>query len=123
MTAPTPLAWLHVDGFAAWVTREGTCSMCQAEGMPVVWAGSVVAYGRAKAVQACADCLRRLADFVRGKVAGPCGPTRHATGTSPHRPAAPAVSPLDPLGRAYAIALMGLGGVVAGVATTWWPGH
>ncbi|QKV67514.1 hypothetical protein HUT13_01075 [Streptomyces harbinensis] len=123
MTAPTPLAWLHVDGFAAWVTREGTCSMCQAENVPVVWAGSVVAYGRAKSVLACASCLRRLADFVRGEAEGPCGPTRHGTGTAQHRPAPPAASPPDPLGRAYAIALLGLGALVAGLAKTWWTGH
>jgi hypothetical protein len=123
MTAPTPLAWLHVDQFASWVSREGRCSMCQAEGVPVVWAGSVVAHGRAKPVQACADCLRRLADFVRAEAEGPCGPTRHGTGTSPHRPAAPAAAPPDPLARAYAIALLGLGAMIAGLAKTLWSGH
>ncbi|MFG2737163.1 hypothetical protein ACGFX7_20400 [Streptomyces harbinensis] len=120
MTAPTPLAWLHVDEFTAWVTREGTCSMCRDEHVPVMWAGSVVAYGRARTVRACAPCLRRLADFVRGDTEGPCGPTRYGTGEA--RPPAPPLS--GATDRAFhAITVLGLAALVAGMVNTWWAGH
>lgn len=118
MTAPTPLAWLVAEEFTGW-SRTGACSMCQTEDVPVVWAGSVVAYGRSRAVRACATCLRKLAQFVRGETAEPCGPTRYTSGNSP----LPAPTPARPTttDRAFhTITVLGITAMAASLLNTWW---
>ncbi|WP_234389867.1 MULTISPECIES: hypothetical protein [Streptomyces] len=94
MTAPTPLTWLHADGFADWA-QHASCSMCRTEDVPVIWAGSVIAHGRARGVWACGPCLRTLREFVQeNETDGPRAPTRRGTGAL--RPTAPPAPPPRP---------------------------
>ncbi|WP_432746888.1 hypothetical protein H7827_20635 [Streptomyces sp. JH002] len=119
MTAPTPLAWLHAEDFTGWA-RTGTCSMCRSGDVPVLWAGSVVAHGRARAVLACASCLTTLRDFVQGAgESPPRGPTRHGTGIS--TPAAGAKPRWTVTDRAFmTITVLGVTSLFASVAGAWW---
>ncbi|WP_030725419.1 hypothetical protein [Streptomyces sp. NRRL F-2890] len=124
MTAPTPLTWLHVDGFADWA-QHASCSMCRTEDVPVIWAGSVIAHGRARGVWACGSCLRTLREFVQDEADSPQAPTRRGTGAL--RPTAPPASPLRPRAlrsatdRAFAtITALGVTSLVASVASAWW---
>ncbi|GAA2039389.1 MULTISPECIES: hypothetical protein [Streptomyces] len=118
MTAPTPLAWLVAEEFTGW-SRTGTCSMCQTEDVPVVWAGSVVAYGRSRPVRACATCLGRLAQFVRGEAPGPYGPTRYASGDS-RLPSAASARPTTTDRAFHTITLLGITAMAASLLHTWW---
>ncbi|MFB4195119.1 hypothetical protein [Streptomyces carpaticus] len=118
MTAPTPLAWLHAGEFTGWA-QAGRCSMCRADDVPVLWAGSVVADGRARAVRACGSCLATLRAFVRGEQDGPCAPTRHTTGEL--RRAAPVAARRAPMDRAFTtITVLGLAALAASVVSAWW---
>lgn len=121
MTAPTPLAWLVAEEFTGW-SRTGACSMCRTEDVPVVWAGSVVAYGHSRAVRACAACLSRLARFVRGEAPGPCGPTQYATGNV-RRPVPAPARPTTTDRTFHTITLLGITAMVASLVHTWWATH
>ncbi|MFF2373316.1 hypothetical protein ACFVUW_02925 [Streptomyces xiamenensis] len=127
MTAPTPLTWLHADGFADWA-QHASCSMCRTGDVPVIWAGSVIAHGRARGVWACGPCLRTLREFVQDEGDSPQAPTRRGTGAL--RPTAPPASPPPPprprtlrtaSDRAFAtITALGVTSLVASVASAWW---
>ncbi|MGW7294751.1 hypothetical protein ACWGIB_20460 [Streptomyces xiamenensis] len=126
MTAPTPLTWLHADGFADWA-QHASCSMCRTEDVPVIWAGSVIAHGRARGVWACGSCLRTLREFVQDATDGPHAPTRRGTGA--FRPTAPPAPPAPPhpralrtaTDRAFAtITALGVTSLVASVVSAWW---
>ncbi|MGW3297711.1 hypothetical protein ACWC9S_27460 [Streptomyces xiamenensis] len=124
MTAPTPLTWLHADGFADWA-QHASCSMCRAEDVPVIWAGSVIAHGRARGVWACCSCLRTLREFVQDEADSPQAPTRRGTGVLlPTVPPAPPPRPRalrTATDRAFAtITALGVTSLVASVASTWW---
>ncbi|WP_432746838.1 hypothetical protein H7827_20310 [Streptomyces sp. JH002] len=122
MTAPTPLTWLHADGFADWA-QHASCSMCRTEDVPVIWAGSVIAHGRARGVWACCSCLRTLRAFVQDEADSPQAPTRRGTGalrlTAP--PAPPPRTLRTATDRAFAtITALGVTSLVASVASAWW---